>query len=101
MSAPIGSNSMKRCRVMRPRPRSRPGGRGAHSAPARGGEVPLAGRTILLHAEQGFGDTLQFVRYAALVAALGATVLLEVQAPLKSLLSGIEGIAHIFARGGQ
>jgi tetratricopeptide (TPR) repeat protein len=63
------------------------------------GQQPLADRTILLHAEQGFGDTLQFVRYAKLVAALGATVLLEVQAPLKSLLSGIEGIAQIFARG--
>jgi tetratricopeptide (TPR) repeat protein len=63
------------------------------------GEVPLAGRTILLHAEQGFGDTLQFVRYAALVAALGATVLLEVQAPLKSLLSGTAGVAQVFARG--
>jgi tetratricopeptide (TPR) repeat protein len=63
------------------------------------GKEPLAGRTILLHAEQGFGDTLQFVRYAKLVAALGATVLLEVQAPLKALLSGIAGIAQIFARG--
>jgi hypothetical protein len=62
------------------------------------GQEPLAGRTILLHAEQGFGDTLQFVRYAGLVAALGATVLLEVQAPLKSLLSGTAGVAHIFAR---
>jgi hypothetical protein len=62
-------------------------------------QEPLAGRTILLHAEQGFGDTLQFVRYAGLVADLGATVLLEVQAPLKSLLSGTAGVAHIFARG--
>ncbi len=63
------------------------------------GEGPLAGRTILLHAEQGFGDTLQFVRYAALVAARGATVLLEVQAALKSLLRGTAGVAQIFARG--
>jgi len=63
------------------------------------GKEPLAGRTILLHAEQGFGDTLQFVRYAGLVAARGATVLLEVQASLKPLLSGIAGIAQIFARG--
>ena len=69
------------------------------AAPLWLGEEPLAGRTILLHAEQGFGDTLQFVRYAKRVAALGAGVLLEVQAPLKSLLSGTEGIAHIFARG--
>jgi tetratricopeptide (TPR) repeat protein len=63
------------------------------------GKEPLCGRTILLHAEQGFGDTLQFVRYAKLVAGLGATVLLEVQAPLKILLSGIAGVAQVFARG--
>jgi tetratricopeptide (TPR) repeat protein len=63
------------------------------------GREPLAGRTILLHAEQGFGDTLQFVRYAKRVSDLGATVLLEVQAPLKRLLSDIEGIAQVLARG--
>jgi tetratricopeptide (TPR) repeat protein len=63
------------------------------------GKEPLAGRTILLHAEQGFGDTLQFVRYARLLATRGATVLLEVQPPLKSLLSGSAGIAQTFARG--
>src|ERR1700733_5383266 len=33
------------------------------------GAVPLAGRTILIHAEQGFGDTLQFIRYVPLLAA--------------------------------
>jgi tetratricopeptide (TPR) repeat protein len=63
------------------------------------GREPLAGRTILLHAEQGFGDTIQFVRYAKLVAGRGATVLLEVQPPLKSLLSGLDGVAQTFARG--
>jgi tetratricopeptide (TPR) repeat protein len=69
------------------------------AAPLWLGQEPLAGRTILLHAEQGFGDTLQFVRYAKLVAARGAAVLLEVQPPLKSLLSGTAGVAQIFARG--
>jgi hypothetical protein len=69
------------------------------SAPLWLGQQPLVGRTVLLHAEQGFGDTLQFVRYAKRVADLGATVLLEAQAPLKPLLSGGEGIAQIFARG--
>ncbi|MBV9522785.1 MAG: glycosyltransferase family protein [Alphaproteobacteria bacterium] len=43
-------------------------------------------RTILLHAEQGLGDTLQFCRYAPLVAALGHQVVLEVQPELVSLL---------------
>jgi hypothetical protein len=52
-----------------------------------------------LHAEQGLGDTLQFVRYAPLVARHGAKVLLEVQPPLLHLLSDIEGVAAIFAQG--
>lgn len=46
----------------------------------------VSGRTVLLFAEQGLGDTLQFVRYAALVRRLGARVVLEVQAPLVKLL---------------
>jgi tetratricopeptide (TPR) repeat protein len=57
-----------------------------------------AGRTILLHAEQGHGDTIQFVRYVPLLARAGATVLLEVQHALKPLLAGVEGVAHIFDR---
>jgi hypothetical protein len=63
------------------------------------GKKTLAGRTILLHAEQGLGDTLQFVRYAPKVARLGAKVLLEVQPPLLSLLSGIDGVSAVFAQG--
>ena len=47
---------------------------------------PITGRTILLHNEQGTGDTLQFVRYAPLVAARGARVLLQVQRPLQRLV---------------
>ncbi len=46
----------------------------------------IAGATILLHAEQGFGDTLQFLRYVPLVLAKGAKVVLEVQPPLKRLV---------------
>ncbi len=63
------------------------------------GLEPLRGRTILLHAEQGLGDTIQFCRYAQRVAALGATVLLEVQPPLKTLLAGLAGVSQIFAYG--
>jgi hypothetical protein len=59
----------------------------------------IAGRTILLHAEQGLGDTLQFVRYAPMVAALGARVVLEVQAPLVRLMRGLAGVARVVARG--
>jgi tetratricopeptide (TPR) repeat protein len=63
------------------------------------GEGPLAGKTILLHAEQGFGDMLQFARYVPLVARLGARILLEVQPPLKPLLSHLEGASCVLARG--
>jgi tetratricopeptide (TPR) repeat protein len=50
------------------------------------GRESVAGRTILLHAEQGLGDTIQFVRYAPLLRRRGARVVLDVQAPLVSLL---------------
>ncbi len=50
------------------------------------GDADLAGRTILLHAEQGFGDTIQFCRYAPMVRALGARVVLEAPVPLLLLL---------------
>jgi Tfp pilus assembly protein PilF len=62
-----------------------------------GGDI--SGRRILLHAEQGLGDTIQFVRYVPLVAARGATVSLEVQPVLKRLLSGLPGPAAVIARG--
>jgi tetratricopeptide (TPR) repeat protein len=63
------------------------------------GQEDLVGRTILLHAEQGLGDTLQFCRYAPKVAALGANVILEVQPGLERLLSNIEGVRQIVTRG--
>jgi Tfp pilus assembly protein PilF len=59
------------------------------------GDQPVAGKTILLHAEQGFGDTIQFIRYAPLLARAGAKVICEVQPELVSLLSGLEGIEVI------
>jgi len=63
------------------------------------GEYPLARKTILLHAEQGLGDTIQFARYVPLVAAGGATVLLEVQAELKPLLTALAGATAVIAPG--
>lgn len=50
------------------------------------GDEGLDGKSILLMAEQGLGDTLHFVRYAPLIAALGARVTLEIQRPLKPLI---------------
>lgn len=52
----------------------------------------LAGRSILLWAEQGFGDTLQFIRYAPLVRRLGAAVYVRCPAELRRLFSRIPGV---------
>jgi tetratricopeptide (TPR) repeat protein len=60
---------------------------------------PLKGRTILLHAEQGFGDTLQFVRYVPLVAEAGGRVILEVPSALYALLQGYPGVAECVCAG--
>jgi tetratricopeptide (TPR) repeat protein len=60
---------------------------------------PLAGRTILLHAEQGLGDTLQFIRYAPLVRAQGGRVIVECQDALLPLLSSCAGIDQLVAKG--
>ncbi|WP_070107066.1 tetratricopeptide repeat protein [Burkholderia plantarii] len=60
--------------------------------------MPLDGRTILLYAEQGLGDTLQFCRYAPLVKALGARVVLEVQPELVALLGSLDGVDALVAR---
>ena len=59
----------------------------------------LAGKRVLLAAEQGQGDTLQFVRYARLLADHGAQVLIEAQAPLVPLLQGIPGVSAVTAQG--
>lgn len=59
----------------------------------------LQGRTILLHAEQGLGDTLQFVRYARLVANRGGRVIVECQPPLKALLQTHKSIDEVFGQG--
>jgi tetratricopeptide (TPR) repeat protein len=58
---------------------------------------PLAGRTILLHNEQGLGDTLQFARYVALVREQGGRVILRCQRPLVRLLSRMPGLERIVA----
>lgn len=60
---------------------------------------PLTGRTILLHADQGLGDTMQFVRYAPLVQQRGGRVVLECQPPLASLLSHSPGIDQSVSQG--
>jgi hypothetical protein len=60
---------------------------------------PLQGKTILLHAEQGLGDTFQFVRFARLVKQRGAKVVLVCQPALVRLLAGSPGVDHLAAQG--
>jgi tetratricopeptide (TPR) repeat protein len=60
----------------------------------------IAGLTLLVHAEQGFGDTIQFCRYIALAAARGARIVLEAPKPLLRLLSGVEGVDAVAPSGG-
>lgn len=67
-------------------------------APVWQGE-PLAAKSILVYSEQGFGDTIQFVRYLPLLAANGAAVTLMVQPELISLLSDLSGSVAIVPTG--
>lgn len=59
------------------------------------GESELTGKTILLHCEQGYGDTMQFSRYAPLLAAKGAKVILRVQPALRDLMSSLPGVSCV------
>ena len=63
------------------------------------GDYPLARKTVLLHAEQGLGDTIQFARYVPMLAATGAKVVLEVQPELTALMARLDGAATVIARG--
>jgi tetratricopeptide (TPR) repeat protein len=74
--------------------------RGVHlNRPCWLGEESLQGQTLLLVAEQGLGDTIQFCRYAPLAAQRGARVVLEVPQSLMRLLSRLDGVAEIVVQG--
>jgi tetratricopeptide (TPR) repeat protein len=62
------------------------------------GDLAIKDRTIFIYSEQGFGDTIQFCRFAKLVAKSGQRVILEVQPELKSLLTALDGVC-VIARG--
>lgn len=62
---------------------------------------PLQGRTLLLWAEQGFGDTLQFARYAGVAAGMGGRVILDCQPALVRLMSSAAGVWKAIARGDE
>jgi tetratricopeptide (TPR) repeat protein len=74
---------------MRPRDYSRPRWNGES----------LIGKKILLHPEQGLGDTIQFIRYAPLVKSLGAAVIVECQKPLRKLLARCRAIDQLVESG--
>jgi tetratricopeptide (TPR) repeat protein len=61
------------------------------------GQESIAGKTILVHVDEGLGDTIQFVRYVPDVAARGARVILAVERPLLPLLSGFPGVSQCLA----
>jgi len=63
------------------------------------GKESLQGKTILLYAEQGIGDCIQFCRYVKLVSALGANVILEAPEALTGLMKGLDGISQLVIKG--
>jgi tetratricopeptide (TPR) repeat protein len=63
------------------------------------GEESLSDKTILIHAEQGLGDTIQFCRYIKMVSDLDAKVIFEVQKPLVRLLKDLPGVSTLIAKG--
>ncbi|MEX2202213.1 MAG: tetratricopeptide repeat protein [Dongiaceae bacterium] len=73
-------------------------GKPRHAQPRWDGS-PLAGRAILIHAEQGFGDTIQFLRYLPLLAAMTDRVFLEVPPPLKPLVAQSGLARDLFGTG--
>jgi tetratricopeptide (TPR) repeat protein len=62
------------------------------------GTSAIGRRTILLHAEQGYGDTIHFVRYVKPLTRAGANVVIEVAPALKALMAGLEGV-RVLAHG--
>lgn len=65
------------------------------------GGTPVRGRTVFLHAEQGLGDTIQFMRYVPMVAALGARIVMEADAALLPLCHRLEGVEAAIPPGAK
>ncbi|CCE02023.1 tetratricopeptide repeat protein [Bradyrhizobium sp. STM 3809] len=61
------------------------------------GQEDIAGKTLLIEEDEGYGDNIQFARYLPMVAARGAKVILVVREPLRRLMAGIEGVSQCLA----
>jgi len=68
------------------------------SEPRWTGQEPVEGKTVLIYAEEGLGDAIQFARYIPMVAARGADIVLVVGAPVRSLLSGLPGVSQCLTK---
>jgi len=64
-------------------------------APVWRGDEDISGRRLLIQSEQGLGDTLQFIRYAAPLARLGAEVFVDAPASLQTILETAQGVAKV------
>jgi tetratricopeptide (TPR) repeat protein len=64
------------------------------------GKDSIAGKTILIHTDEGLGDSIQFARYVPMVAALGARVILVVEDAVVPLLSGLSGVSQCVPKSG-
>ncbi|HWY85853.1 MAG TPA: tetratricopeptide repeat protein [Gemmataceae bacterium] len=78
---------------------NRPGTMPYHGEWPRWDGSPFEGKTILLHPEQGLGDTIQFIRFAPLVQQRGGRVVFECQPELVPLLTGVPGVDQLVEAG--
>lgn len=62
--------------------------------PALRGDEPVEGKTVLLYTDEGLGDTLQYVRYASMLAARGARIILQVESSIRPLMSAVPGVSQ-------
>jgi tetratricopeptide (TPR) repeat protein len=63
------------------------------------GREPVDGKTVLVHVDEGLGDTIQFVRFLPMLAKLGARVILVADRRLQALLAGLPGVTQCLAFG--
>ena len=71
----------------------------SYPRPLWSGEQDISGKTLFVYWEQGFGDTIQFCRYAAIAEARGAKVVMEAQPGLRGLLTRLSGSTRIIVPG--